>query len=327
MLQSFRRADFKELASLWSNYFPPRYHVDPDLLKLNTVECPVFDWGASLIHAPDGPAQGFVVVKKAAAGRLYPGKNNDEAFISAIAYKEPQTAVDMLAEVKGILRNRGVRRLHFGQDAWHFFPGCPADVGQLHTLLEVEGFAEGSEAYDLERDLSDYENRHPLPAGFSARTFKANEVELLKNFLQSEFPGRWLYDMNEKILREGCPDCAVGLFEGDKVVGFARIQKWSDKVPMAGGVWRKDLGDHWGSLGPIGIANRYRGRGLGDAFLSASLEILKSAGVRRCLIDWTVLNNFYEKHGFKVTRKYRAMYLDLEALPSAQQTQKDIGLS
>ena len=38
VLQSFRRADFAELAKLWSNYFPPRYDVDQELLKLNTVD-------------------------------------------------------------------------------------------------------------------------------------------------------------------------------------------------------------------------------------------------------------------------------------------------
>ncbi|MES1227260.1 MAG: hypothetical protein ABUL72_01235, partial [Armatimonadota bacterium] len=83
MLQSFRRANFSDLANLWSNYFPPRYHVDPELLKLNTVDCPVFDWGASLIHAPDGPPQGFVVVKKPGAGRLYPGDRTDSAYLCA----------------------------------------------------------------------------------------------------------------------------------------------------------------------------------------------------------------------------------------------------
>lgn len=326
MLQSFRRANFSELASIWSNYFPPRYRVDPDLLKLNTVECPVFDWGASLIHAPDGPAQGFVVIKKPAAGRLYPGKQMDEAYLCAIAYQEADTAVDLLAEVKKILRNRGVRKLHFGQDAWHFFPGCPDDAGALKSLLTVEGFAEGPEAFDMERDLTDYKAPGPVPDGYTVRPLREEDLVNFKEFMQREFPGRWLYDVLEKINREGCPECVIGLFKGEEMVGFARVQKWSDKVAMAGGVWRMDLGDHWGSLGPIGVAARLRGKGLGHALLGASLEHLKAEGVKRCLIDWTVLDGFYGKHGFEIARRYRSMNLDLEQVASSQPSGHEFGL-
>jgi GNAT superfamily N-acetyltransferase len=327
VLQSFRRANFPELANLWSNYFPPRYHVDSELLKLNTVDCPVFDWGASLIHAPDGPAQGFVVVKKAAAGKLYPGNRSDDAFLCAIAYKEPQTAVDLLAEVKAILRNRGVRTLHFGQDAWHFFPGVPTDFSALRNLLEVEGFVSGPEAHDMERDLDGYENKHPLPNGYFARPLSLEDLPTIKEFMIEEFPGRWPYDIEEKIKREGYPHCVMGLFHEAKLVGFARIQKWDDKVAMAGGVWKKDLGDNWGSLGPIGIAAGYRGKGLGHALLGAGLHHLKVEGVRRCLIDWTVMEKFYGAHGFKIARTYRSMNLDLESLPTGKATRRDVGLS
>ena len=53
-----------------------------------------------------------------------------------------------------------------------------------------------------------------------------------------EFPGRWPYDLEEKIKREGYPHCVIGLFRGEQLVGFARVQKWDDKVAMAGGVWQ-----------------------------------------------------------------------------------------
>ncbi len=327
MLQSFRRANFSDLANLWSNYFPPRYHVDPELLKLNTVDCPVFDWGASLIHAPDGPPQGFVVVKKPGAGRLYPGDRADSAYLCAIAYKEPQVAVDLLAEVKAILRDRGIRTLHFGQDAWHFFPGVPTDCSALKNLLEVEGFVSGSEAHDMERDLTDYDCKYQVPEGFTARPLTVEDLPTIKKFMLDEFPGRWPYDVEEKIRREGYPHCVIGLFKDSSLVGFARIQKWDDKVPMAGGVWRMDLGDRWGSLGPIGIAASMRGKGLGHALLGAALSHLKNEGVRRCLIDWTVLDKFYGAHGFEIARTYRSMTLDLESLPLGKTVRKDAGLS
>lgn len=327
MFQSFRRADFDSLAKLWSNYYPDRYRVDPELLKLNTVDCPVFDWGASLIYAPDGPPLGFAVVKKSGDGRLYPGNRRDDSFLCAIAYNEPKVAIDLLAEVKMILRDRGVRWLHFGQDAWHFFPGCPQDFAPLHDMLMVEGFGDGAEAFDMERDLSHYQALKPISDGFSARPLKEDDISDLEKFLWSEFPGRWAYDVPEKVKREGCPGCVVGLFEDDKIEGFARLQKWDDHVPMAGGVWRHALGDHWGSLGPIGIARHLRGRGLGHDLLGSALTYLKELGVRQCVIDWTDLRQLYERHGFDVSRRYRHMSLDLDAAPAPQSIRRDVGLS
>lgn len=326
MLQSFRRADFDALAQIWSGFFPPPYRVDPQQLKRNTVECPVFDWGASVIHAPDGPPLGFVVVKKSPQGILYEGQKRDESFLCAIAYDQAQTAIDMLASVKTVLRDRGIHKLHFGQDAWHFFPGCPVDHTPLRNLLTVEGFVEGGEILDLERDLGDYEALVAVPKGLTVRPLAQGERDLLKEFLEDEFPGRWAYEVIAKVESEDCTECVVGLFEKASLVGFARVQKWDDKIPMAGGVWRQALGERWGIVGPIGIASRLRAKGLGHGLLGQTLLYLKGLGVERCVVDWTDMEGFYGKHGFKVARRYKAMNLNLETQPASKPSNWDVGL-
>jgi predicted N-acetyltransferase YhbS len=325
MLQSFRHADFEELARLWGSFYPERYRIDPDLLRLNTVECPTFDWGASLIDMPDGKARGFVVIKKASAGSLYPGKKVDCAYIGALVFKEPQIGVDLLAQVKHVLYNRGVQFLNFGQDAWHFFPGCPTDCKKLMNMLMVEGFSEGREFCDLEADLNEYQNKYPAPAGAQIRPLESGDVKALKEFLNTEFAGRWCYDVEEKIAREKNPASVLGIFQGDEMEGFVRLQSFNDKFKMAGACWHLALGEKWGSLGPIGIAEGKRGQGYGHALLAASIERLRAMGVERCIIDWTDKNAFYEKHGFEVTRRYREMTLNLESLPT-QHTMTDVGL-
>jgi predicted acetyltransferase len=54
-----------------------------------------------------------------------------------------------------------------------------------------------------------------------------------------------------------------------------------------------------------------RGQGLGDALLAHSLADLSRKGTRQTIIDWTTLTEFYGKHGFAVTRSYRAYRLAL----------------
>lgn len=309
MKRSFRDADFERLAEFWNKFAPDRYRIDADLLRLKTVKCPVFDWGASTIEEADGEILGFASVKKSAA-QIYKGPDKDHYNLSMIAYCDPQFGVDLLSDVKRVLRDRGAAKLTFGTDSGHFFPGCPDDFRPLYDFLTIEGFVDGGECVDLERDMPDYRNPYSIPEDAEYRPVEKKDLGRLVAFLEREFPGRWRYDVMSKVEVEG-PDCCFALFRNDQIDGFALIQDWNDKEPTGGAVWRADLGEKWGSLGPIGTSESLRGKGYGHALLGEALCQLRDRGVKRCIIDWTGLADFYGKHGFETTRRYRYMTLTL----------------
>jgi predicted N-acetyltransferase YhbS len=310
MKRTFHDADFERLAEFWNKFAPERYRIDAELLRQKSVDCPVFDWGASLIEEADGDILSFTVVKKSAAC-LYGGPDKDSAHLTMIAFCDPQYGVDLLSDVKQTLRNRGCSRLVFGQDTAHLFPGCPTDFARLADFLMVEGFAEGGEAVDLERDLKEYANKFELPKDAEYRTLRKGDIPLLAKFLEREFPGRWRYDVLGKVEVEG-PECVFALFRAGQVDGFALIQDAKNIRPIGGAVWRGDLGENWGSLGPIGVSKELRGRGYGHALLGEALAELRDRGARQTIIDWTGLKEFYGKHGFEVARTYRSMSLPLD---------------
>lgn len=316
MLISFRDAPLDLLTDVWSKMFPEKYWIDSDLLRINTIDCPVFDWGASSISVFDDQVLGFLTVKRSANPQLYRGPSYDQAHLSAVAFHQPEVGVDMMAYAKKTLRLRGIDKMVFGQDCRHFFPGCPTDCPRLRDFLVVEGFVETGEAVDLENDLAGYQ---PDPehaaklaaAGATVAPLTDDKVPQLKTFLKREFPGRWTHDTMAKVEAEGsCGFVKVLMIDGE-VEGFAVTQDATHKVPIAGACWKHDLGNGWGTLGPIGISRGLRGKGLGDALLSSSLGMLKSQGVRRCLIDWTTLVDWYGKHGFVPNRTYLSMQLNL----------------
>jgi len=311
MRNTFANPDFEALTDLWNDFYPARYAIDPDILRLNSVQSPVFDWGASSIWTEAGEVCGFVAVKKAASS-LYSGPDQDCAHISAIVFKDPRIGVDMLADVKLALRNRGISKLVFGQDSRHFFPGCPTDAKSLQSFLMVEGFIEGGLANDLERDLANFVNPYPAVAGSIMRYVEPDDHAALAEFMEREFPKRWNYDIDHKVRMEAPTPTVYGLFFGDRIDGFALVQQSTARVPIGGAVWRKSMGPNWGSLGPIGISQSLRGQGAGGALLGAALEQLRSEGIRNCIIDWTGLVDFYSKFGFKVSREYRSMSLNLD---------------
>lgn len=312
MRKTFHHADFGALADLWNGFYPAEYRIDAELLELNTVKSPVFDWGISQIETDDtGKVLGFVAFKRSAAS-LFKGPTVDQAHLCAIAYQDARTGVDLVADAKKTLRNRGVNRLFFGADSRHFWPGCPTVCGAMCGFLMVEGFEDQGETFDLERDLSDYQLPYPLPDGFEFRPLASeDDIVGLRNFLEKEFSGRWRYDTMEKIRAEDDPSCVIAAFDGPSVVGFALVQHWTHKAPIGGAVWRNALGENWGSLGPIGVSSDLRGRGLGHGTLGAALNHLKGLGVRQCIIDWTTLDDFYGRHGFQKTRVYKSTSLRL----------------
>lgn len=315
MWMSFQEADFGALTALWNSHCPEKYRIDEELLRLNSVQNELFDWGAStIVLGADGPV-GFTIVKKSAAG-LY-GSDQDIAHLSAVVFSDCNHGVDVMARTKRLLRQRGIYELVFGQDSGHFFPGCPYECKQLQDFLMVEGFEPAGDQVDLTRNLADYE----MPAraaeglaqpGVAVRPIQMSDATQLESFMREEFDGRWRYDLFRKIRGEGRSDFVHGLFIDGQLLGFALTQDATHRLPIAGAIWRNSLGTDWCTLGPIGVSRSLRGTGLGNALLGGALAHLRDQGKQNCLIDWTTLVSFYGQHGFQVTNRYITFKLKLD---------------
>jgi predicted N-acetyltransferase YhbS len=304
-----------DILRLWTQTYGSRYKVDAELLDLNTVQCRDFNHELSRGTGNQG-LRAVVLVKNPST---FAGAAPLRAFISGIAFKDHLVGKELLQITLNELAMQGFESVQFGQDVGHFFPGCPDSALKVHAVLESVGFEPRETVFDLERDLIDYVPPLDLKKaleGHSVRWCEPDDRLALLEFLESEFPGRWCHDVLRKAEAESALDFVLGLFAGKVCRGFSVIQKdGADEMPIGGAVWRNDLGPSWGALGPIGIARDLRGRGLGSALLGQALRLLQRLGVRRCIIDWTNLVDFYGAHGFKVERTYRAFRAETSMLP------------
>ncbi len=315
MRRLWHDTDFGAVVDCWRRFYPERYWVDERLVHDNTVGHPLFDWGVSTLEVVDGRVVAFLAAKHSAAS-MFKGPNPDQAHITAMGFDDPVVMVDMVAGMKSMLRQRGIMRIVFGTDHGHFFPAVPADCPKLCSFLEVEGFESRGESYDLERDMRDY-----VTPGWAAEPLArpdvrcspcgSADIEALDEFLLREFPGRWRYEGMHKAVDMAEPEDILLLWVEGTVEGFAYTQSWKSKKSIAGCVWRHDLGEHFGGLGPIGVSKRVRGQRLGHALLGAGLTSLRERGVRRAIIDWTGLLDFYGAHGFVKSRTYLGHALSL----------------
>ena len=190
------------------------------------------------------------------------------------------------------------------QDFSCLFSGLPEVTEELCGFFRKNGFVVSAEYvyYDLEGEVQD----NPLIEEFSVAEFEARwkatvydgEENALLAFLECEFPGRWKYEV-ECALREGKPHEEIMLLWNKaqtEVLGFCMLSKEPDGR---------------GKLGPIGIAEKIRGNGVGEFFLCKSLQQLKNLGRNRVNIDWTILTKFYGKFGFAPERTYCGAYKEL----------------
>jgi GNAT superfamily N-acetyltransferase len=305
--------DLELAETLISKTTPAKYVIGRDLIKSHMMDSPLLDLEASRWATFNRELRAFICVK-ASASSLFSGPDPLQAHLSLCVFDDPQYVQPLLDRAVEVLRNRGIQKLIFGQDSLHIFPGCPVDHVALMGFLEQNGFESQSDQVDLERDMGSYVVPEgvliPLIEPYEARPCGPDDLSALLAFFEAEFAGRWKFDITNKWNLEG-PETVIGLFEGAICHGFALLQQDGCVLPIGGAVWKQALGPGWGSLGPIGISKSVRGKGLGDALLGKSLEILRDRGAKRSIIDWTTLIDFYGKHGFSPDRKYKALVKQL----------------
>lgn len=316
MQRRIEGADFVELAQVWSSCYPAKYRVSAELLRANVLDSPLTDFALSSIVEESGRVEAFLVIKNSANPCVFVGPDPAQAHVAAFAYRSREAGEALLDEALERLKARGASRVLFGQDSRHFFPGIPKECPEMLSMFQSRGFEVGGLQVDLERDMIDYQPPAGClerATGCEMRACTREDVPALEEFLLREFPGRWHHDVLDKIRLENRPEMVFGLFVDGVCEGFALTQQEGCRLPISGAVWHLDLGPGWGSLGPIGVSKRVRGKGYGDGILGYALKALRERGARRSTIDWTTLVDFYNKHGFEVNREYQTCVLTLRA--------------
>ena len=301
------------LADYWNRRLPKKFRVDAQLIRMLGRHHMTYLHDASFVAFEGEELVGFIETK-ASPSELYSGPDPDLIHVHSLAFRDVEIGTSLITQVLGVFPSN---TLVFGQDNGHFWPGVPLDWDEGRAVLDEMGFQPvGGESVDVERDLVDFE---PLKSvelfsrdGVDLKRGKPGDGAKLDAFMRQEFPGRWRYDVLQKFSKE--PADLFLLWLGESVQGFAFTQtQATTEVPIGGAVWHHDLGENWGALGPIGVGQKVRGMGFGGALLAGSLDELKKGGVRRCIIDWTDLAEFYAKCGFEVTRRYQGMSFEMSS--------------
>jgi len=326
-----------DLIRLWNRSIGSSFPLDRRLyeqqIRLDKDEKAIF------VMRQDNEIHGALLAKRprrsSSSGQI-PALANISFLIVDRKSRRQRIASQLLEAAELWAAGRGASRLAIGRDRYHFFPGCPAAGGSCKVPdPEAEGFkaaaaffdargfafAPGHESdliADLQESGSLLGGAPKLPEGFSFGAYNPQERVQLLQFFRKNFPGRWLDDTTEALDAGMRPkDLCILRDQKGATAGFARIYDKDSPVIGPGTYWRQLLGSEPGGLGPIGLDEDLRGRGLGLELLRLSLKELASRGTGLTVIDWTTLDTFYGKLGFAPWKLYRMgeKAIDTKSLP------------
>lgn len=293
------------IVPLWNESFAGDFPLDQRLWEQNVDNCDRTDWGGTYAAFDEKRMIGFVVAKR---------PSHIGAIVVHPKYRRQGIGTQLLdLAVNGLMPEKGSRVL-VGQDYLHFFPGIPENCLAAEAFFTANGWdiIDAGACWDLHRKLGDYATPPKVKAkigelekqGVVIRPCEPADTEALFAHVAANFSERWLSETRSRVALEPTPAEIIVAARGSEIVGFCHT--FSTKSVKIGPsiYWRGLLGDHYGGLGPIGVAKDVRKIGLGLALLCSSVEAVKKTGATQMAIDWTVLVDFYGIIGFQPWKRY-----------------------
>ena len=208
-----------------------------------------------------------------------------------------------------------VATIQIGSDIDNFFPGIPSDFDNLtDVFLKKRGYDIGRYTHDLLKHITKddlMENDEAITIKFNDeekeikfRYAKEEDKERTYDFFRKCFFGRWFAEAYEYFEDNDIKHEYLLALDGDKVVGFLRVNFGYIKKISYNNTWRNNFDNDLVGIGPLGIDPDYRRYGIAKHLIKKGISDAYKEGFTNAMIDWTGLMHIYQKYGFQVWKCY-----------------------
>jgi GNAT superfamily N-acetyltransferase len=303
--------DYQPLIDLWNREFGFIYPISEELFIRNVIKSEdVLQDGSYIVVDSDDQPIGFVVEKTWNRTFTIPGYE-DRGWISLI-YVTPNERKKgigtlLLNKAEEEIKRLGKKTIHIGRDCENFFPGVPFDMKDTFNWFIKRGYNPLGETTDLIRHVTENDQLiNTKKVDYEVRLAKRSDRDIIIKFMEKNFPGRWLYEVEEYFKAGGTGREYLIMIDKGSVIAFARINDQStlDHLINYNLTWRKRFST-LGGIGPLGVDLDYRKQKLGFHMVATAVNILIERKVSDIIIDWTSLVDFYRKFGFEVWKTYK----------------------
>jgi GNAT superfamily N-acetyltransferase len=312
MLSAIDQADSRQqtrIADIWTAACGNCFTVSKEFVAYNLDVAPEVNQEGRFVANADGQPVGFILAShlETRTRDFAPAQGWLDAIAVLPEFQERGNGSELLQWGETWLAAQGCETVTLGAGIRTFTPGLPPDTLSV-PFFDKRGYrvADNSSGlvWDVAADLAEYDSPRTVHDidGVVRPASPGDEKQLL-DFLEKEFPGRWLFETLDFLARGGRISDYMLLWTDRGVEGYCWLTFEDSPRPMER-YYPYGLPRPWGQLGPIGVSESARGHGYGAAVLDAGLRRLRDNGVRGCVIDWTSLLDFYGKFGFTQYREY-----------------------
>lgn len=283
-LRRFAPADREVIDALWSAALAPAWPPLPEGIAL---------LGDGLLAVDEGRPVGFVGVERAGGVPL---------LIVHPEYQRRGIGIRLIDAALELLGAGGVTRVSAGSGGSYIWPGVPLDLPAAVGFFAAAGWAASHDTLDLVADLRRYRPPAGVETGVRIEPATESGRAAALAFESSVFPS-WsgaFESGREKIL--------VARNGDDEIVGSLLFGG-----PGGATVFAAMLGPDAGTIGCVGVAPAWQGRGIGTAMVVRASEILRDVGTGMCHIGWVTRESFYVRAGYRPWRRYRMFHTLAEA--------------
>jgi GNAT superfamily N-acetyltransferase len=298
------RLHLRAMVQLWNANFGEDLSISERLVEYNTRPLPHAEQTGRFV-VQDGVPVAFILTSMV---HDEPELNSaGEGWVDALAVDPTVRSSNygsMLLEwAEQWLFERGCEFARLGGSLRPFAPGIPVALGLTDFFMQ-RGYSVQYTTYDVAANLAHYstpECVHEVPA--AAPPAQPGQEPLIIDFLRREFGGRWRYDAETLFAAHERVSDFMLLWTDNGIEGCCLLT-FEDSLRPIERYYPYRLPRPWGHVGSIGIAAARRGQGFGAYMLDAALRRLHDNGINGCIIDWTMLLDFYGKFGFAPYREY-----------------------
>lgn len=298
-------ADAAAVLALWERALGDKYPIAERAFRPRAVSSPVFEPGDGVVAVDGRRVVGFALAE---IGRHALGTGTG-ASVAAImvdpACQRQGIGTRLLQAVETRLRAAGCKTAQPGAGAYRFWTGIPEDLPGARAFFERHGYSHRGRTPDMTIPLGNYTVTAPYQrqleqAGARVVNCTSEWLGPLFTFQQREFAG-WV-PIVLSLLNAGDMDNILLVVRGTEVIGSINSYTPASRWRGANLVWERVFGERLGGYGAVGIAEAWRGKGLGAVMSQAAAVHVQAHGADVCYIDWVGPADFYGRLGARVWR-------------------------